>query len=111
MKNGQTADAIVREKADFGVAFDGDFDRCFFFDHQGNFVSGEYIVGILAEFFLRKDKGATIVHDPRVVWNTNEVVEKFKGKSIVSNTGHAFVKSKMRDADADTVGRCPPTTT
>lgn len=91
---------VKKEKADFGVAFDGDFDRCFLFDQQGNFVSGEYIVGLLSEIFLNKEKGATIVHDPRVIWNTRDVVTKYGGKAIVAKTGHAFVKAAMRDAGA-----------
>ena len=95
-----TAGIVVEEKADFGVAFDGDFDRCFFFDHLGDFVPGEYVVGLLAEIFLSKEKGATIVHDPRVIWNTTNVVRKCGGKAIASKTGHAFVKSTMRNADA-----------
>ena len=95
-----TADTVVAERADFGVAFDGDFDRCFFFDHCGNFIPGEYIVGLLAEIFLGKEKGAKIIHDPRVVWNTIDVVEKCGGQAVVSKTGHAFVKSAMRTRDA-----------
>ncbi len=95
-----TADAVVSQKADFGVAFDGDFDRCFFFDHNGKFIPGEYVVGLLSEVFLRKEKGATIVHDPRVVWNTIDAVSKLGGKSVLSKTGHAFVKAAMRDTGA-----------
>ena len=95
-----TADAIINEKADFGVAFDGDFDRCFFFDHFGNFVPGEYLVGLLSEIFLGKEKGARIIHDPRVIWNTIDVVEKCGGEAIASKTGHAFMKAAMRNSDA-----------
>ena len=95
-----TANAVIAEKADFGVAFDGDFDRCFFFDHSGDFIPGEYMVGLLAEVFLNKEKGATIIHDPRVVWNTIDVVEKFCGQAVVTKTGHAFVKAAMKQADA-----------
>ena len=95
-----TADAVVLEEADFGVAFDGDFDRCFIFDHQGNFIPGEYLVGLLAEIFLRNEKGGTIVLDPRVIWNTMDVVTKFNGNTVVAKTGHAFVKSAMRNSDA-----------
>lgn len=97
---GLTANAVVREGADFGVAFDGDFDRCFFFDHVGNFIPSEYIVGLLAEVFLNKEKGATIVHDPRTVWNTTDVVRKCNGHAVVSRTGHGFVKAVMRDYGA-----------
>lgn len=95
-----TVDVINTEEADFGVAFDGDFDRCFFFDHLGNFVPGEYVVGFLAEVFLVKEKGATIVHDTRVTWNTQNVVQKLDGNAVVSKTGHAFLKSAMRKARA-----------
>ena len=95
-----TANAIITERADFGVAFDGDFDRCFFFDHLGNFVPGEYVVGLLTEIFLNKEKGATIIHDPRVIWNTIDVVSKCNGQAFTSKTGHAFVKAAMRNMDA-----------
>ena len=95
-----TADAVIYNKAYFGVAFDGDFDRCFFFDRFGNFIPGEYLVGLLAEIFLVKEKGARIIHDPRVIWNTIDVVKKFDGQAVVSKTGHAFVKAAMRQADA-----------
>ena len=95
-----TVDAIVTEDADFGVAFDGDFDRCFFFDNTGDFIPGEYVVGLLAEVFLKKEKGATIIHDPRVIWNTIDVVGNYGGKALASKTGHAFLKAAMRHADA-----------
>ena len=95
-----TANAVVTENADFGVAFDGDFDRCFFFDHFGDFIPGEYVVGLLAEVFLNNEKGATIIHDPRVIWNTIDVVSKCGGQAITSKTGHAFVKATMKERDA-----------
>lgn len=95
-----TSDAVIKEKADFGVAFDGDFDRCFLFDHHGDFIPGEYVVGLLAEVFLRKEHGATIVHDPRVVWNTLDVINKYGGHAVQSKTGHAFVKAGMRGVRA-----------
>ena len=95
-----TADAVIKEKADFGVAFDGDFDRCFFFDHLGSFVPGEYMVGLLAEVFLTKEKGATIIHDPRVIWNTIDAINKCGGQAIAAKTGHTFVKAAMRKSDA-----------
>lgn len=95
-----TADAVIAEEADFGVAFDGDFDRCFFFDHYGDFIPGEYVVGLLAEIFLNKEKGATIIHDPRVIWNTIDVVGKHGGRAVTSKTGHAFMKTAMRQVDA-----------
>ena len=95
-----TANAVIAEKAEFGVAFDGDFDRCFLFDQFGGFIPGEYVVSLLAEVFLRKEEGATIIHDPRVFWNTIDVVAKCGGHAVVSKTGHAFVKAAMRQADA-----------
>ena len=95
-----TTDFVISEKADFGVAFDGDFDRCFLFDDLGNFIPGEYVVGLLSEVFLSKEKGATIVHDPRVIWNTMDVVNQYGGLAVSSKTGHAFVKAAMRDNNA-----------
>ena len=96
----QTADAVIAAGADLGVAWDGDFDRCFFFDHTGAFIDGEYIVGLLAEVFLAKEHGAKIVHDPRVVWNTKDVVAVAGGIAVQARTGHAFVKQAMRDTGA-----------
>ncbi len=95
-----TTNAVIEEKADFGIAFDGDFDRCFFFDHSGNFIPGEYVVGLLTEVFLNKETGATIVHDSRVIWNTIDVVGKCGGQAVASQTGHAFVKATMREQNA-----------
>jgi len=91
-----TADVVVYEGADLGVAFDGDFDRCFFFDGRGQFVPGEYVVGLLASVFLDREVGAKIVHDPRVVWNTQDIVSKKCGIAVQSKTGHAFIKQTMR---------------
>jgi phosphomannomutase len=96
----KTADVVRREGADFGVAFDGDFDRCFLFDGEGDFVPGEYVIGLLAEAYLAKEPGAKIVHDPRVMWNTIESVTKAGGEPIISKTGHAFIKQRMRDVNA-----------
>lgn len=96
-KNHYSTAKVVREVgADLGIAFDGDFDRCFFFDHSGNFVQGEYVVGLLASIFLEREMGAKIVHDPRVIWNTRSVVSDNGGFSIQSKTGHAFIKQTMR---------------
>ena len=95
-----TGDVVIREGADFGVAFDGDFDRCFFFDASGTFVPGEYIVGLLASIFLDKESGAKIVHDPRVVWNTQDIVTDKSGVAVQSKTGHAFIKQTMRAHEA-----------
>lgn len=95
-----TADAVIKENADFGVAFDGDFDRCFLFDHLGYYIPSEYIVGILAESFLQKHPGSTIVHDSRVTWNTLDIVDKLGGKAHTSKTGHTYLKLAMRKTDA-----------
>ena len=95
-----TTEAIKKEKADLGVAWDGDYDRCFFFDEKGNFIEGYYIVGLLAKSILKKHPGEKIVHDPRLVWNTVEIVEKAGGKAVVYKSGHAFIKQKMREVNA-----------
>ena len=95
-----TAQGVRDAGADFGVAWDGDFDRCFFFDHEGEFVAGEYIVGLLAEVFLSRTPGATIIHDPRVLWNTRDVVTRAGGQAVQSRTGHAYIKQAMRDTGA-----------
>ncbi len=100
-KNHYTTAKVVKEVgADFGVAFDGDFDRCFFFDENGAFVPGEYIVGLFASIFLEKEPGATIVHDPRVIWNTQSIVKSKGGVAVQSKTGHAFIKHMMRKHQA-----------
>jgi len=89
--------AAVREHgADLGLAWDGDFDRCFFFDEHGDFVEGYYVVGLLAEAFLKRQGPARVVHDPRLVWNTIDIVESLGGKAVQSKTGHAFIKERMR---------------
>ncbi|MDO5657554.1 MAG: phosphomannomutase [Paracoccus sp. (in: a-proteobacteria)] len=95
-----TADAVRAHNADFGVAWDGDFDRCFFFDEKGDFIDGEYIVALLAEAFLADHPGEGIVHDPRVIWGTQDTVARAKGRAIQSRTGHAFIKQVMRDTGA-----------
>ena len=95
-----TADVVLREGADMGVAFDGDFDRCFLFDGAGRFVPGEYVVGLLAGAFLARERGGKIVHDPRVIWNTQDVVARAGGVAIQSKTGHAFIKQAMRASAA-----------
>lgn len=95
-----TADAVRASAGDFGVAWDGDFDRCFFFDHTGSFIDGEYVVGLLAEAFFAKDPGATIIHDPRIIWNTQDLVAKAAGRAVQTRTGHAFIKQAMRDENA-----------
>lgn len=93
---GATIDAVREHGADLGIAWDGDFDRCFFFDATGRFVEGYYIVGLLAEAFLKRHGGQRIVHDPRLTWNTRAIVEGLGGTPVQSKTGHAFIKERMR---------------
>lgn len=95
-----TIDALKEHKADIGVAWDGDYDRCFFFDERGNFIEGYYIVGILAKSILKKNPGEKIVHDPRLTWNTIKVVEAAGGEAVVSKSGHAYIKEKMREVNS-----------
>ncbi|ACS87042.1 phosphohexomutase domain-containing protein [Musicola paradisiaca] len=95
-----TSDAVKLHQADIGIAWDGDFDRCFLFDENGEFIEGYYIVGFLAEAFLAKNPGAKIIHDPRLTWNTIEVVNKAGGIPVQSKTGHAFIKERMRAENA-----------
>ena len=95
-----TIDAVLKNNADLGVAWDGDYDRCFFFDEKGSFIEGYYIVGLLAKSILKKFPGERIVHDPRLVWNTLDVVEKGKGFAVQSKSGHAFIKEKMREVNS-----------
>ncbi len=95
-----TADAVVEHQAAMGIAWDGDYDRCFFFDENGRFIEGYYIVGLLADQFLRKAGGGKIIHDPRLTWNTIDLAQAAGGKAIESKTGHAFIKQRMRDEDA-----------
>ncbi|HJP52781.1 MAG TPA: phosphomannomutase, partial [Pseudomonadales bacterium] len=97
---GTTIRAIENHQADLGIAWDGDFDRCFFFDAQGRSIEGYYIVGLLAESFLKKNVDAKVVHDPRLTWNTIELVETLGGKAVQSKAGHAFMKERMRLEDA-----------
>lgn len=99
-RRSDTRDAVLLHKADLGIAFDGDFDRCFFFDENGDFIEGYYIVGLLAESFLTKNTGAKIIHDPRLCWNTIEVVTQNGGIPVQSKTGHAYIKERMREEDA-----------
>jgi phosphomannomutase len=95
-----TARRVVEAKADAGIAWDGDFDRCFFFDETGGFIEGYYIVGLLASRVLGRVPGAKIVHDPRLIWNTQDVVTQAGGIPIQSKSGHAFMKEVMRREDA-----------
>ena len=99
-KRAATINAIKRYKADLGIAWDGDFDRCFFFDENARFIEGYYIVGMLAQAFLNKNPGAKVVHDPRLIWNTQSIAKNHSGTAVQSKTGHAFIKERMRSEDA-----------
>ncbi|MCB1623612.1 MAG: phosphomannomutase [Pseudomonadales bacterium] len=96
---GPTLEALKRSGADVAIAWDGDYDRCFFYDEHGTFIEGYYIVGLLAEPFLRRFPGAKIVYDPRLTWNTVETVRALGGVPVMSKSGHAFIKQKMREVD------------
>jgi phosphomannomutase len=101
VENRAAAIAAVREhNADLGIAWDGDFDRCFFFDESGEFIEGYYVVGLLAEAFLKQQGPARVVHDPRLIWNTIDIVESLGGEAVQSKTGHAFIKERMRKENA-----------
>ena len=95
-----TGDAVRAHGADLGVAWDGDFDRCFLWDSDGTFIEGYYIVGLLAEAFLKVRSGEKIIFDPRLTWNTIEIVEANGGEAVQSKSGHAFIKQRMREIDA-----------
>jgi phosphomannomutase len=95
-----TINAVKENGADLGVAWDGDYDRCFFFDEHGNFIEGYYVVGLLAKSILRSNPGGKIIHDPRLTWNTIEIVKKAGGVPVQSKSGHAFIKEKMREVNA-----------
>lgn len=97
---GVTADKVIATNADLGIAWDGDCDRCFFFDEKGDFLEGYYIVGFLGKAFLTTHRGSKIVHDPRLVWNTVEMVRESGGIPVMSKAGHAFIKERMRLEDA-----------
>jgi phosphomannomutase len=97
---GPTIEAIREHQADLGIAWDGDYDRCFFFDESGQFIEGYYIVGLLASVFIRRHPGAGIVHDPRLTWNTLDIVNSAGGRAVLCKSGHAFIKEKMRDSDS-----------
>lgn len=95
-----TEQALAKGGFDFGVAWDGDYDRCFFFDEHGNFIEGYYIVGLLAKALLTVDNTQTIIYDPRLTWNTLDIVEELGGRAVMCKSGHAFIKEKMRAEDA-----------
>jgi phosphomannomutase len=94
-----TIEAVKANNADMGVAWDGDFDRCFLFDEKGGFIEGYYVVGLLAESILKGHPGGKIIHDPRLTWNTLDIVEKAGGEAVQSKSGHSFIKEKMREVD------------
>ena len=94
-KRAETAAAVVEHRADFGIAWDGDFDRCFFWDEQGRFIEGYYMVGLLAVELLGREPGAKILHDPRLIWNTIELVREAGGVPVQTRTGHALIKERM----------------
>ncbi|HUQ52630.1 MAG TPA: phosphomannomutase [Gammaproteobacteria bacterium] len=95
-----TSKRLSAERADLAIAWDGDYDRCFLFDELGQFIEGYYIVGLLAQTFLGKSAGERIVHDPRLTWNTLDLVAQGRGKAVQSKSGHAFIKQRMREVDA-----------
>jgi phosphomannomutase len=97
---GVTSDAVLSNSADLAIAWDGDCDRCFFFDEKGNFIEGYYLVGLLGQAFLRKSPGEKVIHDPRLTWNTIEMVRDAGGTPVQSKAGHAFIKEKMRVENA-----------
>lgn len=99
-KREETARAVIEHGADFGIAWDGDFDRCFFWDERGAFIEGYYIVGLIATEMLKKEAGAKILYDPRLTWSTEELVVQAGGIPIMTRTGHAFIKERMRQEDA-----------
>jgi len=95
-----TSDAVVDAGADLGIAWDGDFDRCFFFDENGQFIDNYYLIGMISKVLLEQEKGANIIHDPRLIWNTREEVQNYGGHPIQSKAGHSFIKEKMREHTA-----------
>ncbi len=99
-KREETAKLVREHGADMGVAWDGDFDRCFFWDEQGNFIEGYYVVGLLALELLNSHPGEKILHDPRLIWNTRELVSGAGGVPVMTKTGHAFIKERMREEEA-----------
>ena len=95
-----TSEAVVEVGADLGIAWDGDFDRCFFFDENGQFIDNYYLIGMISQVLLEQDKGSNIIHDPRLIWNTREEIQNYGGHPIQSKAGHSFIKEKMREHTA-----------
>ena len=96
----ETSKAVVESGAACGIAFDGDFDRCFLFDEKGGFIEGYYMVGFLAEAFLEKHSGEKIIYDPRAIWNTIDIVENLGGTPLMCRSGHVYIKELMRTENA-----------
>ena len=96
----ETSKAVVSSGATCGIAFDGDFDRCFLFDEHGNFIEGYYMVGLLAEAFLKKNRGEKIIHDPRAIWNTIDIAKNLGGTALMCRSGHVYIKELMRAENA-----------
>ncbi len=95
-----TGQVVVKKRADFGVSFDGDFDRCAIFDEKGKYINGEYVIGLLVKYFLEQSPSARIVHDQRVIWNIEDIIKSGGGTAFVSETGHTNFKRKLRETDA-----------
>ena len=91
---------VIAEKADIGIAWDGDADRCFFIDGSGEFIAGDFVTALLAESFLLKSPGETIVYDVRASYAVKDIVAKYGGKALMNRVGHAFIKGRMRDENA-----------
>ena len=91
---------VIAEKADIGIAWDGDADRCFFIDGAGEFVPGDFVTALLAEAFLLKHPGATVIYDLRASHAVKDVVERYGGKALMNRVGHAFFKRRMRETNA-----------
>jgi phosphomannomutase len=91
---------VIRQKADVGIAFDGDADRCFFIDETGDFIAGDFVTALLAQAFLLKQPGATIIYDVRASWAVKDIVTAHGGKALMNRVGHAFIKRRMRETNA-----------
>ena len=92
--------AVLAQKADIGIAWDGDADRCFFIDGSGEFIAGDFITALLAEAFLLKQPGQTVIYDVRASYAVKDIVAKYQGTALMNRVGHAFIKRRMREDDA-----------
>ena len=97
---GEVQRKVNETDAEMGVAWDGDYDRCFLFDEGGSFIEGYYMVGLIASKILESNRGGKIIHDPRLTWNTIDLVKTSGGVPVQNRTGHAFIKARMREEDA-----------